>query len=370
MLLTGIAMENENIQSTGSKRTQPELGSATPARSISAPPTGAAAPPRRTAYRRRALLPLVTTGLVLGLWWISGYVLAYTDDAYITSDVVQVTPQVAGPVEGVHVSDNQWVKRGGMLFSIDPTPFKLQLRKAIEQEEEARAQLPVDAAVVESLRAEKDDADAAADLAAINLRRATPLSLTGALSTQEYDTRRTYQEQGVARQHFAEANLQKAIQMLRLQEVVVATAHATRLYADWRLRQTDVTAPVDGQITNLGLVRGDYVSPTQAALAIVDVNAWRVIANYKEYYIRHLPPGRQTWVWLDANPWHFYRARVQGIAHAISRDQEGSSLVPYVSPTVDWIRLDRRIPVRIQLINPPPPQNLFMGSDAWVFAAY
>ena len=132
----------------------------------------------------------------------------------------------------------------------------------------------------------------------------------------------------------------------------------------------DVTASVDGQITNLRLARGDYVSPTQPALAIVDANAWRVIANYKEYYIRHLPPGRQVWVWLDTNPWHLYRARVQGIAHAISRDQEASTLVPYVSPTVDWIRLDRRIPVRVQLINPPPPQTLFMGSDAWVFAIY
>ena len=132
----------------------------------------------------------------------------------------------------------------------------------------------------------------------------------------------------------------------------------------------DVTASVDGQITNLRLARGDYVSPTQPALAIVDANAWRVIANYKEYYIRHLPPRRQVRVWLDTNPWHLYRARVQGIAHAISRDQEASTLVPYVSPTVDWIRLDRRIPVRVQLINPPPPQNLFMGSDAWVFAIY
>jgi len=230
--------------------------------------------------------------------------------------------------------------------------------------------LPVDAAEVESLRAQKEAADAAADLAAINLRRVTPLSITGAVSKQEYDTRRTDQAQSVARQHYAESTLQKAIQMLRFQQVAVATAHAARLYAEWRLEQTDVRAPVDGQITNLRLSRGDYISPSQPALAVVDATAWRVIANYKEYYIRHLPPGRQVWVWLDTNPWHLYRARVQGIAHAISRDQEASTLVPYVSPTVDWIRLDRRIPVRVQLINPPPPQNLFMGSDAWVFAFY
>lgn len=363
-------MENKKVQQTGANLRKPEVQSATHVLSVPASPIEPAAPPRHTRHRRRALLPLVVTSLVLGLWWISGYVLAYTDDAYITSDVVQVTPQVAGPVEAVHVIDNQWVKRGSILFTIDPTPFKLQLQQAVEQEEEARAQLPVDEAVIESLRAQKEAADAAANLAAMNLRRATPLSITGAVSKQEYDTLRTTQQQSVARQHYAEATLEKAIQMLRLQHVAVATAHAARLYAEWRLSQTNVTAPVDGQITNLTLSRGDYVSPTQPALAVVDANTWRVIANYKEYYIRHLPPRRQVWVWLDANPWHLYRARVQGIAHAISRDQDASTLVPYVSPTVDWIRLDRRIPVRVQLINPPSPQNLFMGSDAWVFATY
>ena len=104
-------MENEKIQRTGSNLRKPKVGSATNTLSVSESPIGPAAPPRRTTHRRRALLPLVAMGLALGLWWISGYVLAYTDDAYITSDAVQVTPQVAGPVEAVQVSDNQWVKR-------------------------------------------------------------------------------------------------------------------------------------------------------------------------------------------------------------------------------------------------------------------
>ena len=75
-------------------------------------------------------------------------------------------------------------------------------------------------------------------------------------------------------------------------------------------------------------------------------------------------------MWLDSNPWHLYRARVQGIAHAIRRDHGASTLVPYVSPTVDWIRLNRRIPVRLQLIDPPPPQDLYAGADARVLTLY
>jgi multidrug resistance efflux pump len=339
-------------------------------RTLPGSPAGPAAPARRTSRRRRAVLLLVAAALVVSLWWGSGYVVAYTDDAYIDSDVVQVTPQVAGPIEAVLVSDNQWINRGSILFTIDPTPFTLQLQQAIANEEQARAQLPVDKAAIESLRAQKEAADEAAHLAIINLNRVTLLTRDGFASRQMYDNTFTAQQQSVAQQHNAEATLEKEEQTLQLHQAAVATAHAARLYAEWQLSQTEVTASVDGQITNLTLARGDYVSPTQPALAIVDANAWRVIANYKEYYLRHLPPGRQVWVWLDSNPWHLYRARVQGIAHAIRRDHDASTLVPYVSPTVDWIRLNRRIPVRLELIDPPSPQSLFKGADARVFAPY
>src|ERR1700758_431777 len=109
--------------------------------------SGPADPPRRrTARRRRAVLVLVAAGLVVGRWWGSGYVVAYTDDAYVDSDVVQATPEVAGPIETVHVRDNQWIKRGSILFTIDPRPFKLELQQAIAKEEQARARLPVDKA--------------------------------------------------------------------------------------------------------------------------------------------------------------------------------------------------------------------------------
>ena len=64
------------------------------------------------------------------------------------------------------------------------------------------------------------------------------------------------------------------------------------------------------------------------------------------------------------------RARVQGLAHGISRQPGGSALVPYVSPTVDWIHLDRRIPVRLQFLDPPPPDALFRGADARVVSFY
>jgi multidrug resistance efflux pump len=326
--------------------------------------------PHVLSRRRRALLFLLVLGAPVFVWWGSGYLFAYTDDAYLTSDIVSITPEVSGPIEAVDVVDNEWVTRGATLFTIDPVPFQLAVDQARADEMRAQAQLPVDQAQVETLQAQRESADAAANFATRNLHRDTPLGQSGTISQQALDNTRTTQEQSVAQQHAAGAALQKAIAALHLDQAAVASARAARLLADWRLSRTNVVAPVDGYVTHLAVQAGDMVSPNQPAVAIVDGNAWRVIANYKEYYLRHFRPDDIAWVWLDSEPWRLYRARIQGLAHGISRQRGSEALVPYVSPTVNWIRLQRRIPVRFTLVDSPGREQLFMGADARVLVIY
>ena len=341
-------------------------------------PVDAAAPPKKPplerqrvpSHRKRALLVLLSIAAVVIVWWASGYVFAYTDDAYLTSDIVSITPEVSGPIEAVHVTDNEWVKRGTPLFTIDPEPFQIAVEQARAEEARAEAQLPVDLAQVQVLQAQMDAADDAVKLATMNLHRDTPLGPEGAIPLQSLDLARTSQEQSVAQQLAAKAAVQKATETLSLDQAAVASAHAARLFAEWRLSRTNVVAPVDGYVTDLAVQPGDMVSSSHPAVAIVDGNAWRVIANYKEYYLRHLPPGHIAWIWLDSHPWHFYRARIQGLAHGISRQTGAEALVPYVSPTVNWIRLERRIPVRFILLDSPGSDQLFMGADARVLVIY
>ena len=325
---------------------------------------------RPPSHRQRALLFLLTLAAAFLVWWLSGYLFAYTDDAYLTSDVVSITPEVTGPIEAVDVKDNEWVGRGTLLFTIDPVPFRLAVEQARAEEARSQAQLPVDQAQLQLLEAQKESAEAAARFAAANLSRDTPLGQSGTISAQALDQTRTTQEQSDALQHAAEAALQKEKETLSLDKAAVSSAHAARLLAEWRLSRTQVVAPVDGYVTHLAVQSGDMVSPSQAAVAIVDGNAWRVVANYKEYYLRHLRPGGLAWIWLDSHPWRLYRARIQGLAHGISRQTGTEALVPYVSPTVNWIRLQRRIPVRFTLLDPPGGDQRFMGADARVLVIY
>ena len=99
-------------------------------------------------------------------------------------------------------------------------------------------------------------------------------------------------------------------------------------------------------------------------IGIVDADAWRIMANYKQYYIRDFKVGDTAWVWLDSAPWHFHKGRITGIARGFSRNPGVDKLLPYVAPTTDWIRLQRRIPVTIVLEDLPPGYKLYMGADA------
>jgi membrane fusion protein, multidrug efflux system len=80
--------------------------------------------------------------------------------------------------------------------------------------------------------------------------------------------------------------------------------------------------------------------------------------------------GQNAWVWLDTYPWQVHRATVQGIARGVSRDQGDRKLLPYVSPTTDWIRLQRRFPVTLVLQEQSPEIILHMGADARTLLFY
>jgi multidrug efflux system membrane fusion protein len=340
-------------------------------------PPSATAPAPATApddggrrYRRRVLLALLAVVVALVLYWASGYVFAYTDDAYVTSDLVAVAPQVTGRIVAVHIVDNQTVKKGDLLAEIDPKPFRLLLDEEQAKRTEAEAQLAVDHDAIKSAKAARDAAAAKEQMARDNLARARPVAAAGFVSRQALEDATTQAQAAAAGLADAEDSVAKARQMQNLHEATIAALTARIGYLQWQLDQTRLIAPTDGTITNLTLRVGDQAVENKPMIALVDAHAWRVLANYKETVIRHMRVGGTAWVWLDANPWHLHRARIQGIARGISRQQTPGALLPYVEPTTDWIRLERRFPVTLDFVDLSPEIVLHMGSDARALIIY
>ena len=325
---------------------------------------------RVSSYRRRVLLVLSGIALALFLYWASGYFLAYTNDAYVTSDLVSVAPYISGRIVSLNIVDNQTVKKGELLATIDPTPFQLALNEKQAKRAEAEAQLAVDRDVIATAQAKRDDAAAKEHLAADNLRRATPITAEGFLSRQALDTATAREEEAKAELVDAESAIAKAQQVLALHQATVTAISAEIAYLQWQLDQTKLLAPVDGTITQLMLRVGDQAVANAPLLGLVDAHAWRIYANYKESVIRHMKIGHTAWVWLDTYPWHIHRATIQGIARGISREQGERKLLPYVAPTTDWIRLERRFPVTLVLQEQNSDIVLHMGADARTILFY
>jgi multidrug efflux system membrane fusion protein len=262
------------------------------------------------------------------------------------------------------------VKKGELLATIDSTPFQLALNEKQAKKTEAEAQLAVDQDVIAATRAQRDDAAAKERLASDNVRRATPITAAGFYSRQGLDTLTAKEQEAKAALADAESAIAKAQQTLALHQATVAAISAEIAYLQWQLDQTKLLAPTDGTITQLTLRVGDQARENAPLIGLVDAHAWRIYANYKESVIRHMKVGHTAWVWLDTYPWHVHRATIQGIARGISREQGERKLLPYVAPTTDWIRLERRFPVTLVLQEQNPDIVLHMGADARTLLFY
>jgi len=331
-----------------------------------APADAAPAALSKTARSRlRRVIAVGGTLLVLLIAWESfTYFVAYTDDAYVRSDLVAVAPEVTGRIIAVHVVDNQEIKLGAKLISIDPTPFQLEVNQRQAQIEEQTSLVKVAQEQLATAQAALDAATSTHTYAVEQQARYAVLAASNNAPRAELDRANDELRRATAEMTISQVAIAKARTSINAHQAALDVAKAEMATAEWKLSRTDVLSPTDGTITNLTTRAGDTATVNIPMIGIVDANAWRVIANYKQYYVRSFEVGDTAWVWLDSAPWRFYRGRITGIARGFSRDPQAPMLLPYVAPTTDWIRLQRRIPVTIVLDEQPPGGKLYMGADA------
>jgi multidrug efflux system membrane fusion protein len=333
-----------------------------------APEPPAPQPPRMSALGRARLRRVVAVGgTLLALfvaWEAFTTFVAYTDDAYVRSDLVAVAPEITGPITAVHIVDNQPIKKGDRLVTIDPLPFQLDVNQRQAQIDESAALLKVAREELATATAALDQATSSETYAAEEQVRYADLARNSYAPRAELDKWNDELKRAQAGITIARTAVIKAQSSIAVQQAALDLARAQMATAQWRLSKTEIVAPTGGTITNLTVRVGDTGTQNVPLIGIVDATAWRIIANYKQYYVRSLKVGDEAWVWLDSAPWQFHRARITGIARGFSRDAQAPMLLPYVAPTTDWIRLQRRIPVTVVLLDPPPGGVLYMGADA------
>ncbi len=323
--------------------------------------------------RRSGIIALtVGAALVLGafyLWLAERH--PGTDDAYVDADVVGIVAQVAGPIVNLAVQDNQPVRAGDLLFEIDPRPFRIQVAQARAQLDETGQNVSALVDAVTSAEAEVQQAEASLRLAQVQYKRIVPLAEIGAVSYQDRD--RAQAQLDAARSGLADAEARLSQARHQVGEADEdnpqrRAAMAQLEQAELQLGYTRVVAPVNGYVTGLIVGLGSYASPGSPMLSLVNTDSWRVVAYLKETQLERVRPGQSAAVHLPAYSGVRFEGRVQGIAWGIQQQDGAASpgVLPSVSPTVDWVRMAQRFPVRIELMDRYAHHPLRKGMSASV----
>ncbi|MBA1204394.1 HlyD family secretion protein [Pseudomonas capeferrum] len=283
---------------------------------------------------REKLLSLLKTTLTvfiallaaLVLWYLYSYYTyaPQTRDGKIRADVVSLAADVSGRVEAVYVRDNQRVRRGDLLFTVD----KVRLSNAVEQAQAAVA-------------------TAQATLNAAERENRRYMALGNAGSKQQRDERRTKAEESRAQSAQAIADLNLA-----------------RINLD----RAEVQAPVNGIVTNFSLRPGAYATAGQPLMALVDSDSFYVAGYFEETKLARIQPGAHATVHVmgeDRSLFGHVESTSAGIEDR-ERTSTSNTLLANINPTFSWVRLAQRVPVRIAIDEVPQGFELISGRTVTV----
>jgi multidrug efflux system membrane fusion protein len=293
-----------------------------------------------------------------------------TDDAYVRANFIGIAPHVSGPIVELPIVDNQRVRQGGLLFVIDPRPYQSTLNAAKAQLELTNLEIQGYQEAVSAADAMLHQREADAAYAAQYLQRVEPL-LTGQYVTQNqvYEAR-TKATAARAAVEGARSELARARALLgQLGDINARrqAAEAAVYDAQLNIDYCSVRAPFDAYVTNLNIAVGQYANQGREIFALIDDRVWYVIANFRESFLRSIEPGMEADVYLVSYPSRRFRGRVQGVGWGLYQDNGATvGVLPSVEPTLNWVRLAQRFPVRIVLEDQDPTHPFRMGQTAVV----
>ena len=295
----------------------------------------------------------------------------YTSDAYIQAYVVQVAPQVEGRVIEVEVSNNQEVKKGNVLFQIDPRPYEYtvsQLKAELVQTQQEIDQIKSD---IIAMEAALKSALANLNYAQKRYNDLKPLAEKNYIAQLEFDEALDNLNSSKAAVLSAEANLQASKQKLEFtidgEYALIRNAEAQLATAQYDLDQTTVYAPTDGIVTNLQLTKGAYIDVGTAVLTLVDTDSWWIVANFKENSLSRIEPGQKAELSIAMYPGKIFKAHVESADWGVSTGQGiPSGELPVVENMTTWVKLAQRFPVRLKLDEENNDYNLRIGGSVTV----
>ena len=318
-------------------------------------------------HRTKKILSYIITFAVIfaaAIWVASKFIhfgnVEFTDNAQVQRQIVPVNSRVQGYIKEIRFDEYQPVKKGDTLVVIDDADMRLRVAQAKADYQNAMAgrsvadrSVGVAAANVAVSEASIAEARILMENAAVDLERYRKLLDKDAVTRQQYDGIETdynakkARYEMLARQRSATSSVaEETRQRIAQNDAGVELAKALLETAQLNLSYTVITAPCDGYTSRKEIQIGQLVQPGQTLLDVIDSSEVWITANYKETQMRHIHPGSEVEIKVDAIPGHTFNGKVVSLSSATG---SALSLLPQDNSAGNFVKVRQRIPVRIEL---------------------
>ena len=315
---------------------------------------------------------VVLAGIGYGAYWYTyARFVEYTDDAYVSGNVVQITPRISGTVVAIDANNTQFVKSGEPLVQLDQANAQVTLQKAEAQLASTVRRVRNLFATTDELRADVQVSRTALTQAKSDYARRARLARTGAVSGE--DLQHALDAVNAARAALAAAKQRLAANRAWVDHTTIASnpavqATAAAVHAAYlTYARTVLPAPVSGFVAKRDVQLGQHVGPGMALMSVVPLNQVWVDANFKESQLADMRIGQPVRLVSD-----LYGSNVVFHGHVIgfgAGTGSAFSLLPPQNATGNWIKIVQRVPVRIAL-DPKElaqhPLQIGLSMDAYV----
>lgn len=327
---------------------------------------------------------MVVAGILLGAYvYIHSLSHEETNDAQVMANMIPVIPHVSGYIDTVYVKDFEKVNQGDTLFIIQSEDYQVQLAQAKAALASAKSQLAIAQASIGTSQAHfsasKSQVTSALgniDMAKIALRRATDdyeryknLYANHSITKQKYEQALAAMQQAQEKVDIMQSRKQASVSQRKAansqttiteKQVAVAQAQVESAKAMVRKAQLDmgytvVTAPFNGQLSEVSLKPGRFVAPGQSLFYLVNTDKKWVVANFKETQLTDIQAGHSVNIHVDAYPGIHFKGQVASFSPATGAR---FSLLPPDNATGNFVKTVQRLPIKIIFTTENSPEDL------------
>ena len=291
----------------------------------------------------------------------------FSSVGYVRAYLVEIVPEVSGVVREVGAVENKRISKENLLFQIDSIDYDIAVSAAEAKLRQVGQTIGESTAQVAAAQSSLTAANVRFDRARKQSARTLELVEKGIYPKAKGDDAQASLDNALAAVDTAKANLERARQALgpkgddnpQIQSALVELERASL-----SLMRTSVTAPADGIVTSVELVRGQFVPAGRPVMTFIDISDVWIVSLFTENNLGRTKIGNKVEIALDANPGEIYAGGVESIGLGVAVGGSSASGMPSGIPDRTLTTDDLRFPVRISLTTDKLPPGVRYGARA------